>query len=111
MDTESLAYTPERDTPPTYWLTRFLILRLLGAVYAIAFLAPLNPITPLIPPTALLPVDSYLQNLTHYLGSTGAGFRRLPSLFWFVHSDTALLTTAWIGFLLSIVVLAGFANA
>src|SRR6201999_2077189 len=41
----------------------------------------------------------------------GAGFWRLPSIFWFVHSDTALLTAAWIGFVLSCIVLAGFANA
>src|SRR5207245_2218664 len=45
------------------------------------------------------------------LGSQTAGFFRLPSLFWFWHSDTALLTAAWIGFLLSLVVLAGYANA
>jgi hypothetical protein len=111
MNTESLPYTPEQDTRPTYWLTRFLILRFLGAVYAIAFLATINQIIPLIGTNGLLPVGSYLQSVTHYLGSTGAGFRRLPSLFWFAHSDTALLTFAWIGFLLSIVVLAGFANA
>ncbi len=41
----------------------------------------------------------------------GAGFARLPSLFWFVHSDTSLLIFAWIGFVLSCVVIAGFANA
>jgi Lipase maturation factor len=111
MDTETQAYTPEQDSRPSYWLTRFLILRLLGAVYAIAFLAAINQIIPLIGANGLLPVGPYLQSLTHYLGSTGAGFRRLPSLFWYVHSDTALLTAAWIGFLLSIIVLAGFANA
>ncbi len=96
---------------PTYWLTRFLILRSLGAVYAIAFLATINQAIPLIGTNGLLPVGTYLQSLTHYLGSTGAGFLRVPSFFWFVHSDTALLTVAWIGLLLSIVVLAGFANA
>jgi hypothetical protein len=35
---------------------------------------------------------------------------RLPSLFWFRHSDRALLTVAWIGFVLSLVVVAGYAN-
>ena len=29
---------------PTYWLTRFLILRLLGAIYAIGFLVAINQI-------------------------------------------------------------------
>src|SRR6201999_4244951 len=45
------------------------------------------------------------------LGSAGAGFVRLPSVFWIWHSDTALLTVCWIGFLLSLVVVAGYANA
>lgn len=45
------------------------------------------------------------------LGSTSAGFWRLPSLFWFWHSDTALLTTAWVGLILSCIVMVGYANA
>jgi hypothetical protein len=36
---------------------------------------------------------------------------RLPSLFWFWHSDTALLTVSWIGFILSLILVAGYANA
>ena len=96
---------------PTYWLTRFLILRLLGLIYAMAFLAAINQVIPLIGAHGLLPVDTFIRRVTESLGSTGAGFIRLPSLFWFVHSDSALLTVAWIGFILSCVVLAGFANA
>jgi hypothetical protein len=95
---------------PTYWLTRFVILRLLGAIYAIAFLVAINQIVPLIGENGLLPVGNYLKQVSLALGSPGAGFVRLPSLFWFVHSDTALLTVAWTGFILSIVVTAGFAN-
>ena len=97
--------------PPTYYLTRFLILRLLGAIYAIAFLAAINQILPLIGSNGLLPVGLYLNRITQALGSQSAGFLRLPSLFWFAHSDTALLTAAWIGFILSLIVVAGFANA
>jgi hypothetical protein len=96
---------------PTYWLTRFLILRLLGAIYAVAFLVAINQIVPLIGANGLLPVGMFLKRVGDALGSPGAGFARLPSLFWFVHSDATLLTAAWIGFALSCVVLAGFANA
>lgn len=96
--------------PPTYWLTRFMILRLLGIVYAVAFLVAINEIIPLIGSDGLLPANIYLKQVAHALGSTGAGFLRLPSLFWFVHSDTALLTSAWIGFVLSCIVVAGYAN-
>lgn len=97
-------------TPPTYWLTRFVILRLLGVIYAVAFLVAINQILPLIGSNGLLPVGNYLRLVSRSLGSDGAGFLRLPSLFWLWHSDTALLTTAWIGFALSCVVIAGFAN-
>src|SRR5258708_8256247 len=96
---------------PTYWLTRFLILRLLGAIYAVAFLVAINQVIPLIGANGLLPAGIFLRRVGDTLGSTGAGFVRLPSLFWFAHSDQALLTTAWSGFILSCVVVAGFANA
>jgi hypothetical protein len=98
-------------TRPTYWLTRFLILRLLGAIYAVAFLVAINQVVPLIGANGLLPVGMFLERVGDSLGSPGAGFARLPSLFWFAHSDTILLTAAWIGFALSCVVVAGFANA
>ena len=96
---------------PTYWLARFMILRLLGIIYAIAFLIAINQIIPLIGSHGLTPVGIYLNNISAALGSDGAGFMRLPSLFWLWHSDTALLTVAWIGLILSLIVVAGFANA
>jgi len=95
----------------TYWLTRFVILRLLGIVYAVAFLVSINQIIPLIGENGLLPLNIYLKEVSVALGSAGAGFVRLPSVFWFWHSNTALLTVAWIGFVLSCVVIAGYANA
>lgn len=110
IDTEFQEMSGVLSNPPSYWLTRFLILRLLGVIYAVAFLVAINEILPLIGSDGLLPVGIYLKQVGNALGSTGAGFVRLPSLFWFVHSDTALLITAWIGFLLSLVVVAGFAN-
>src|ERR1700686_3309660 len=95
---------------PTYWLTRFVILRLLGAIYSVAFLVAINQIIPLIGKDGLLPLDIFIQRVSAALGSPGAGFARLPSLFWLAHSDANLLTAAWIGFALSCLVMAGFAN-
>jgi hypothetical protein len=97
--------------PETYRLTRFVMLRLLGAVYAVAFLAAAKQILPLIGSHGLTPLDLYFSQIHDALGSTAAGFIRLPSLFWFVHSDTVLQTTAWVGFVLACVVMAGYANA
>src|ERR1700732_679662 len=91
----------EQGARPSYWLTRFLMLRLLGAIYAVAFLAAIGQIIPLIGTNGLLPVGIFLKRVGDALGSPGAGFVHLPSLFWFSHSDTALLTAAWIGFILS----------
>jgi hypothetical protein len=96
---------------PTYWLTRFAILRLLGLVYAVAFLVAANQLLPLIGSDGLLPVAAFLDRARDVLGSTQAGFDRLPSIFWIGHSDGALLAVAWAGFALSCAVAAGFANA
>src|SRR6185312_4722449 len=101
----------ERPARQAYWLTRFVILRLLGAVYAVAFLVAINQLVPLIGSHGLTPLDIYQEQVRQALDSTGAGFMRLPSLFWFWHSDTALLTVSWLGFILSLVVVAGYANA
>jgi len=76
----------------------------------VAFLAAINQVIPLIGSNGLLPADTFFRRVSDALGST-AGFIRLPSLFWFTHSDAALLTVAWLGFLLSLAVAAGFANS
>lgn len=94
---------------PTYWLTRFVVLRLLGALYAVAFLVAINQIIPLIGAKGLLPVGNYLEQVSRALGPTGA-FVRLPSLFWLGHSDAALLAAAWLGLALAGLVVAGYAN-
>ncbi|MDQ6845058.1 MAG: lipase maturation factor family protein [Bacteroidota bacterium] len=111
IDNESQVAPGELDSRPTYWLTRYLILRLLGIIYAVAFLVLINEIVPLIGADGLLPVGIYLKQVANALGSTGAGFIRLPSLFWFGHSDATLLIAAWTGFALSLMVIAGYTNA
>src|SRR5207247_9798533 len=100
--------SPPRS-PDCYWLTRFLILRLLGCVYAVAYFAAAKQILPLIGSDGLLPVDSFLLRVQAALGSPSAGFVRLPSLFWLGHSDAFLQLSAWAGFALSFVVAAGYA--
>jgi Lipase maturation factor len=111
----NLAMAETISSPPSsadsYWLTRFVMLRLLGFVYAVAFLVAAKQILPLIGSDGLLPVNLFLEQVQHQLGSQVAGFMQLPSLFWFAHSDAVLQTTAWIGFALSCVVMAGYANA
>src|SRR5881394_3573851 len=95
----------------SYWLTRFVILRLLGFVYAVAFLVAANQLVPLIGEHGLTPARDFLNLVQTQLGSRSAGMLRLPTLFWFGISDNALLIFSWIGFALSLVVLSGYANA
>jgi hypothetical protein len=103
--------TDEELPSSTYWLTRFVILRLLGIIYAVAFLVAANQILPLIGSNGLLPLDQFVSQALDSLGGTWPAFKRFPSIFWFNHSDTTLVTTAWIGFALSCLVIAGYANA
>jgi len=111
MNDEASRMVPVTDSPPAYWLCRFVMLRFLGVIYAIAFLVAVNQILPLIGSNGLTPAGIYLKQVRAALGSTRAGFFELPSLFWLDHSDETLLTVSWIGFALSCVVVAGFANA
>jgi multisubunit Na+/H+ antiporter MnhG subunit len=103
--------TVEERVAPTYWLTRFMILRLLGIIYAVAFLVAINQVPALIGSHGLLPVNDFIRRVHEMLGSTGSSFMKLPSVFWFWHSDAAVLTVMWIGFILSCIVAAGYANA
>jgi len=95
----------------SFWLTRFVILRLLGFVYFFAFLSAALQIVPLVGADGLLPARGFLDRVAGQLGGAGAGFLRLPSLFWIDVSDGWLLAAAWIGVALSLIVLLGYANA
>src|ERR1041384_3780170 len=95
----------------SYWLTRFVILRLLGFVYAVAFLVAANQLVPLIGEHGLTPATHFLNVIQTQLGSRSAAMAQLPTLFWFGVSDHALMIFSWVGFALSLVVLSGYANA
>lgn len=94
-----------------YWLTRFVLLRWLGLVYLAAFLVVANQIVPLVGARGLTPLVHYAEAAERHYGSVWALFGRSPSVFWFAPSDTLLIGSAWIGVVLSAVVLAGYANA
>jgi hypothetical protein len=97
--------------PEQYWLTRFVLLRLLGFLYFMAFLAAFNQLVPLVGHGGLLPADSYLERLAAHFGSRGEGFFEVPSVFWLGISDAGLRWVAGMGLVLSLVVLLGYANS
>src|ERR1700730_2995208 len=94
-----------------YWLTRFVILRLLGFVYAIAFLVAARPLVPLVGRSGLTPAHDFLYTIHSHLGSRTEGMLEVPTLFWFGCTDQGMSIFAWVGFALSLVVLGGYANA
>ena len=95
----------------SYWLTRFVILRLLGFVYAVAFLVAAQQLVPLVGSHGLTPANHFFERVQAHFGSRSAAALQLPSLFWFGISDQDLSIFAWVGFGLSLIVLGGYANA
>jgi len=65
----------------SYWLTRFVILRLLGFVYSIAFLVAVKQIVPLVGEEGLLPGNVFLERVAAHAGSRFAGFQLLQGFF------------------------------
>lgn len=96
---------------PTFWLTRFVILRWLGFVYLIAFLVAVNQIVPLLGEHGLTPAPLFTERVAAHFGSRWAAFLKLPSVFWAGAPDASLLAVSWIGVALSLAVLLGYANA
>src|SRR5438128_12020422 len=87
----------------SYWLTRFVILRVLGFVYAIAFLIAAQQLVPLVGEHGLTPANHFLSSIHAQLGSRTAGMMHVPTLFWFGISDSGMSIFAWTGFALSLV--------
>jgi hypothetical protein len=72
---------PASKIAPTYWLTRFIILRLLGMIYAIAFLVAIDQILPLIGSRGLLPVKLFIENAVKAYGSPTSALYIFPLFF------------------------------
>jgi len=72
-----------------YELVSALFLRLLGAIYLIAFASLLVQVQGLVGEQGILPVADLLAYVTTEAG--GARYYRLPTVFWLNHSDIALV--------------------
>jgi hypothetical protein len=96
--------------PNTYSITRFVFLRFLGLIYTVAFLVACNQLVPLVGAGGLEPAARFLDNVKAELGASEAIWR-LPTLFWFGVSDAALRGVSYLGLVLSLAVLFGFANS
>ena len=97
--------------PGPYWLTRFVLLRLLGLIQCVAFLTFVNQGLPLVGRNGLMPAYLYLERVGRGHDTPWERFVALPTLFWWNASDGFLLGAAYAGLALSLVVLLGFANS
>jgi hypothetical protein len=90
---------------PTYILSQWLFLKLLGVVYAIAFSSLLFQVDGLYGSKGVLPIGDFIGPFS--AGKKKKLFSTLPSLFLFQSSDAFLKSCAGAGVVLSLLLLAG----
>jgi hypothetical protein len=93
---------------PTYVLSRWLFLRLLGVVYFVAFVSLALQITGLVGAHGILPAGGFLQRAHAAYGS--AAYRLFPTLCWLGASDGTLRALGWVGAALALLLVAGVAQ-
>src|SRR5436853_3430441 len=84
-----------------YWITRLLLQRGLGIICLIAFIAALNQFRPLLGEHGLLPVPLFVKQVP---------FRLSPSLFYLAPRDVVFTVAAWVGIILSCLVITGISE-
>ena len=82
-------------------LTRILLQRGLGAIYAVAFWCVVRQFRPLLGERGLLPVPAFLRRVS---------FREAPSLFHWRYSDRLATTVGWLGLVLAMLVMTGVSD-
>lgn len=102
--------TARGDLRGRYWLTRLVFLRFLGLIYLLAFLCLCQQVQPLIGSHGLLPARHYLESSAAVPGGRFSGFLAEPTIFWLDCSDGFLSALSYLGAVLSLIVLLGFAN-
>jgi len=95
------------ETGSGYGVATGWFLRLLGAVYLIAFASLWVQIEGLVGSEGILPVADYLELIGERMGAER--YWKLPTLLWFGNGDTALHLLCGGGVLLSLVLIAGIA--
>ncbi len=90
---------------PTYFSSRDLFVRSLGAIYLVAFVSLWFQVDGLIGEHGILPIGRYLQRAREQVGTDA--FLYLPTLCWFNASDAFLHFLCGAGAIISIFVMAG----
>lgn len=99
------------DDGSSYVLVRTAVLRLLGLVYFVAFVAAMRQAPALVGEHGLLPAQAWLDVVRRTSGSRLGAFVQMPSLFWIDASDGTIVALSAAGAVLSLAVMAGVTNA
>ena len=94
----------------SYALVRLWLVRGLGFVYFVACSILFFQGVALWGKDGLLPIGSFADAVVDNFGGRGAAFWRLPSLFYFGHSDGLIWGLGLAGMVLAAVLMAGYAN-
>ncbi len=89
--------------------TERLFLRLLAAIYLIAFASLAVQVTGLIGARGILPLGGYLAAVSRALGTRG--YWSMPTIFWLAHGDWMLKAACIAGATMAIVLLLGILRA
>jgi hypothetical protein len=93
--------------PARFIATSELGARLIGLAFFMAFASYATQILGLNGSEGILPVATYLERAFAQLGTEA--YWRVPTLFWFWSSDTALLTVCWAGAIAGLLAASGYA--
>ena len=94
---------------PTFFIARWIFLRLLGAIYFAAFVSLLVQIRGLVGKRGILPAAQYLDAASAQIDSASERWHLLPTIFWFGASDAALVGACAAGAVISLAVVLDFA--
>jgi len=92
--------------PTTQFVVRNVFLRLLGVIYALAFVSMAVQITGLVGAGGILPAQTFLETVHDRLGVSAYWIG--PTIFWLNASDVFLTFICWLGVAVALCVGAGF---
>jgi hypothetical protein len=84
-----------RNGPSDRFLSRWIFLRVLGAIYFSAFFSLVFQIRGLIGPQGILPASEYLKSVAEQVGH--ARYWYVPSVLWFSSGSHMLTGLCWVG--------------
>ena len=96
----------KRIEPARFAITQWLFLRLLAAIYIVAFASLAVQVTGLLGEHGISPAHDFFGRVGTDLG--WMRFWAAPSVFWWNSTDTILVGAAWAGVVLGAVLLAGY---